>query len=161
MEQWTEGTFRATVRGSAQEFIVADKERDIINIDRHRVWIEEPGTLVCHIDGDVTGDNLRKMREMLDFIGEGKGPIIIMQDLSKAGAFTAAARKGIMDDKRTLRVKTVICIGASFQMRVFMSMITKALKFVYPEASLVLFAKDETEGREILARERIRLQIAS
>lgn len=133
-------------------------ERDIVSIDQHRVWIEEPYALVCHIEGDMTEDSLRRMRDLLDFVGGGQGPVIIMQDLSKAGAFTAGARKGIMGDKRTQRVETVICIGASFQMRVFMGMIAKASKIVYPRMAAVLFAKDETEAREILAAERRRLQ---
>ena len=136
-------------------------ERDIIRIGQHRVWIEEPYALVCQIEGDMTEQDLRRMREVLDFIGGGQGRVIIMQDLSKAGAFTAGARKGIMDDKRTERVETVICIGASFQMRVFMGMITKASKLVYPRMATVMFAKDETEARGILEAERQRLQSAT
>lgn len=135
-----------------------DTDRDVLVVDKHRAWIEEPYALVLQLEGDITGDNLRRMREMMDFIGAGQGPVVIMQDLSKAGAFTAAARKGIMDDERTKRVKTVICIGASFQMRVFITMITKALKIVDPRVALTLFAKEETEAREMLAAERKRLQ---
>ena len=131
---------------------------DVVSIDRHRAWIEEPNTLMINVEGDVTGDNMRQMRDMTDFIGAGNGPVIIMQDLSKAGAFTAAARKEILDDERTKRVKSVICIGASFRMRVFMTMITKALKLVNPVIPMTLFAKDEAEARNILAAERARFE---
>lgn len=132
-------------------------ERDIVTIDQHRVWIEEPYALVCQLEGDITESALKRMRDVLEFVGGGRTPVIIVQDLSRAGAFTAGARKGIMDDPRTRRVESVICIGASFQMRVFMSMITKALKLVNPRIPRVLFTKDEAEGRAVLAVEREQL----
>lgn len=133
-------------------------EPSVIAIDQHRVWIEEPFTLVCQLDGDVTGDNLRQMRDQLDFIGGGRGPVIVMQNLSKATSFSAAARKGILDDKRTVRVVAVICIAASFQMRVIMTMIVKAMKLIDTPVPSMLFADNETKAREILAQERARLQ---
>lgn len=134
-----------------------EAEPNIVSIDQHRVWIEEPYALVVELRGDISGEHLRRMRELLDYIGDGNGPIIIMQNLSNGGAFTGAARKEILDDRRTDRVQTVICIGASFQMRVFMGMISKALKFVRPSAPLIVFVQDENEGRKILASERSRL----
>ena len=133
-------------------------EPRVITIDQHRVWIEEPFTLVCQLNGDVTGDNLRQMRDQLDFIGGGRGPVIVMQNLSRATSFSAAARKGILDDKRTVRVVAVICIAASFQMRVIMTMIVKAMKLIDTPVPSMLFADNETKAREILAQERARLQ---
>lgn len=133
-------------------------EPRVITTDQHRVWIEEPFTLVCQLDGDVTGDNLREMRNQLDFIGGGRGPVIVMQNMSKATSFSAAARKGILDDKRTARVASVICIAASFQMRVLMTMMTKAMKLIDTPMPNMLFADNETKAREILAQERARLQ---
>jgi hypothetical protein len=135
-----------------------ETDRDIVAIDGHRAWIEQPDALLVQLSGDMTGENMGKLHEMMDRMGDGQGPVIIMQDLSKAGAFTAAARKGIMANKRTHRITSVICIGASFQMRVFMTMISKALKFLNPMVSRTLFAKDEAEGRELLAAERERLK---
>lgn len=133
-------------------------EPRVITTDQHRVWIEEPFTLVCQLNGDVTGDNLRQMRDQLDFIGGGRGPVIVMQNLSRATSFSAAARKGILDDKRTVRVVAVICIAASFQMRVIMTMIVKAMKLIDSPVPSMLFADNETKAREILAQERARLQ---
>jgi hypothetical protein len=135
-----------------------ETERDIVVIDKHRAWIEEPFTHVSQLEGDITGDNMGRILEMMEFIGGGQGPIIIMQDLSKAGAFTAAARKNIMNDPNNYRVRVVICIGASFQMRVFITMIAKATKFVDPRLATTLFAKNDSEAREMLAAERKRLQ---
>jgi len=135
-----------------------EAQNDVVDIGRHRAWIEEPYALMVNVDGDITGDHMRQMRDMTDFIGAGSGPVFIVQDLTKAGAFTAAARKEIIDDERTKRVKTVICIGASFQMRVFMTMITKALKLVNPVMPTTLFANDEAEARTILATERKRFE---
>lgn len=129
-------------------------ERDVVAIDRHRLWIEEPYALMIEVNGDLEGESFRRMRDVMAIVGGGEGPVVIVQDLSKAGAFTASARKGIMDDPRTKRVVAVICIGASFQMRVFMGMITKALKIVNPNAVKVVFAKDEAEGRAMLEAER-------
>lgn len=134
------------------------EERDIVTIDRHRVWIEEPYALVLQCEGDITGDNFHRMREMMDYIGNGQGPIIIVQDLSQAGAFSVTARKGMMADERTRRVRSVICIGASFQMRVFLTMIAKATKLVNPIPVTVLFAKNDAESREFLAAERTRFK---
>lgn len=133
-------------------------EPRVITTDQHRVWIEEPFTLVCQLNGDVTGDNLRQMRDQLDFLGGGRGPVIVMQNLSRATSFSAAARKGILDDKRTVRVVAVICIAASFQMRVIMTMIVKAMKLIDSPVPSMLFADNETKAREILAQERARLQ---
>lgn len=133
-------------------------ERDVVVIDRHRAWVEEPYALVMQLDGDIKGDHQAKLLDMLDFVGGGEGPIVIMQDLSAAGAFTAAARKAIIDDPRTVRVATVICIGANFQMRVLLTMILKGIKFVKPRVPVISFARDEAEARELLASERERLK---
>jgi actin-related protein len=104
------------------------------------------------------GEQLKRMREMIDYVGDGQGPVIIVQELSGAGAFTAGARRGIIEDSRTDRIKSVICIGASFQMRVFMGMIINALKTFRPNFPVMLFARNPQEGQEILAAERKRLQ---
>lgn len=136
-------------------------EREIVAIDLHQVWIEEPFTLVCELNGEVTGDHLRRMREMLDYVGAGIGPVIVMQDLSKATSFSSAARKGILDDKRTQRVVAVICIAAGFQMRVVMTMIMKAMRLIDTPVPHMLFADNETKARELLAQERTRLQNSS
>ncbi|HMY21806.1 MAG TPA: hypothetical protein PKA58_36030 [Polyangium sp.] len=133
-------------------------EREIIAISQHKVWIDEPFTLVCDLNGEVTGDDLRRMREVLDYVGAGNGPIIVMQNLSKATSFSSAARKGILDDERTRRVVSVICIAASFQMRVIMTMIMKAMKLIDTPVPNMLFADNETKARELLAQERARLQ---
>jgi hypothetical protein len=133
-------------------------EREIIAISQHQVWIDEPFTLVCDLNGEVTGDDLRQMREVLDYVGAGNGPIIVMQNLSKATSFSSAARKGILDDERTRRVVSVICIAASFQMRVIMTMIMKAMKLIDTPVPNMLFADNETKARELLAQERARLQ---
>ena len=66
-------------------------EREIIAISQHQVWIDEPFTLVCDLNGEVTGDDLRQMREVLDYVGAGNGPIIVMQNLSKATSFSSAS----------------------------------------------------------------------
>jgi hypothetical protein len=131
-----------------------EAERDVVSIGNHRVWIEEPYALVFQMDGDVTGEQMAKMIDMIDVIGGGEGPVIIMQDLSKARAFTGAARKAIMTDKRTDRVVRVICISTSFQMRVILTMIAKTVGTIDPRASRTKFAKDEAEGRALLAAER-------
>ena len=131
---------------------------DVVNIDGHRAWIEEPYALVSHIEGELTDDHMGRMRDMMDFIGGGQGPVVIVQDLSKAGEFTSAARKGVLKDERSKRITTVICIGASFQTRVFVTMIGKAMKLVNPKITTTLFAKNDAEAREMLAAERERLK---
>jgi hypothetical protein len=133
-------------------------ERDVVIISNHRAWIEEPYALVFEADGDVTGEHMTKMLDMLDIIGGGEGPVIILQDLSKCGAFTGAARKAIMEDPRTNRVTAVICINASFQMRVILTMIAKTIGVISSRASRTKLAKDQAEGRALLAAERERLQ---
>jgi len=135
-----------------------EAERDVILIDQHKAWIEEPYALILRINGEITGVNLRRMLELMDYIGGGQGPVVIVQDLSKSGAFTAPARKGIMEDERAKRVVTVISIGASFQLRVFITMIGKAMKIVDPKVAATLFAKNDAEAWEMLAIEQERLR---
>lgn len=132
-------------------------ERDIVIVGRHRVWIEEPYALMLEAHGHLAGDDLSQMRLLMDRIGDGQGPILIVQNLADAGEFQASARRGIMEDKRTERIDAVISFGANFHMRVFIGMIAKAVRLVSRRVPRTLFAANEAEARTILATERERL----
>lgn len=120
----------------------------------HWAKLEQPDTIFVEINGDISAEDIRGLLVHVARLGDGEGPVYFVQDLSKLGSFRAAARTEIAKDPRTARVAVVVCIGASFHVRVIMSMIDRALKFVRPTTPLILFATDMAEARALVAAEK-------
>lgn len=132
-------------------------ERKIFSFAAHKVWLEPPDAIFMDLDGDVTEANIKDFLVLVDQLGGGVGPVILIQDLRKAGTFSSGARKAIANDPRSGQIRSVICVGASFQMRVIMTMIEKAGKLLNRKLWAMCFASDEADGRRLLALERARL----
>lgn len=132
-------------------------EPQIETYGRHLLWIEEPDTVFMDLDGDITSENILDFLAPVARLGEAGRPVILVQDLSKVGSFTAGARKAITDDLRSSHIKLVISVGASFQLRVVLSMINKTARMLNRELAETVFAKDLAEARAMLPAERARL----
>jgi len=124
---------------------------------QHSLWREDPFAVFLDLVGDVTAQHIQDFLEVVEQAGKGEGPVIIVQDLSKVGSFSSGARKTIAGDARAARVASVICIGASFQLRVTMTMLDKTLWFMKKTTATATFANDIAAAREILESERRRL----
>ena len=136
-------------------------EHDIVRIGRHRLWIEEPYTLVIMADGDMNVDDARSMALLASKIGQGNGPIIILQDMTKAGGFPASARELVIREPQAQRLAAVISYGASFHLRVILTMIVRAMGWIRRDMLRMSFAVNEAEARSVLEteRERLRMQL--
>ena len=129
-------------------------EHDIVRILRHRLWIEEPYTLVIKADGDMDVDGARQIADLLDKVGQGQGPIIILQDMTKAGGFPAQAREIVTRDERSRRIEVVISFGVNFHLRMILTMLGRAMGWLRRYVPRMIFAANEAEARAILETER-------
>lgn len=131
----------------------------VVTISRHRLWIEEPHTLVVKADGDMSVEDVRGIALLLHKIGRGDDPVILLQDMTKAGAFPASAREVLMREPQAHRVAVVISYGANFHVRVILTMLARALGWIRRDMPRMIFAANEAEARVILEAERERLRI--
>lgn len=134
-----------------------EAEGKILSFGAHRLWLDPPDAIFMDLHGDVTEANIKDFLVLVDQLGGGVGPVILIQDLTKVGTFTSAARKAIADDPRSEQICSVICVGASFQTRVIITMIEKAGKLLNRKLAATCFASDEADARRILALERASL----
>lgn len=134
-----------------------EAEGKIFSFGAHKLRLDPPDVIFMDLIGDVTEANIKDFLVLVDQLGGGVGPVILIQDLTKVGTFTSGARKAIADDPRSEQIRSVICMGASFQTRVIITMIEKAGRLLNRKLATTCFASDEADLRRILALERARL----
>ena len=132
--------------------------QDVVTINQHKVWIEEPYAIMVIACGDVTEPDTDQLAVVMDRVGGGNGPIIFVQDMSNAGGFTVSVRQRFMRDPRVKRITNIISYGTSFSVRVFIGLVLRALKTFHRAVPEVHFVDDEAAAREVLATVRQRLQ---
>lgn len=131
---------------------------DVITINRHKVWIEEPYAIMVIACGDLTEADTHQLAVIMDRVGGGNGPIIFVQDMSNAGGFTVSVRQRFMRDPRVKRITNIISYGTNFSVRVFIGLVIRALKAFHRAVPEIHFVEDEAAAREVLATVRQRLQ---
>ena len=133
-------------------------ERAVVLVGKHRAWIEEPFVAFMDFNGDITGEEILGFLAVVESVGGGAGPVIIVQYMANAGAFTSAARKTIANDPRSARIETAVAVNATFQMRVLLKMIEKT-NWLLNKMTVVHVFFDSTDATmQFLAAERPKLQ---
>jgi hypothetical protein len=127
------------------------------NIGEHRLHAEGSDTLVVTFNGDVKPEHMTAVYDAVEALGGETGAVIVLQDVSNMGAFPAATRKVVGNDRRSLQVKSVISYGASFHVRVLFTMVQKGIRLVRPDNAPLHYVATEADARKKLAEERARI----
>ncbi len=138
--------------------MVMGTESTVVLVGKHEVRVEEPYVVFMNFNGEITGENILGFLAAVESVGGGEGPVVIVQYMANAGAFTADARKTIANDPRTGRIETAVAVNATFQMRVLLTMIEKTNWLLRKMAVVHVFVDSKEEVMQFLASERLRLQ---
>lgn len=123
------------------------------------IRFEPPDTCFVVFVGDVDASLMRAMNEELWRAAHDKPYIFLLQDHSRAGPMSPEARKLAVDGTRNLRVAGAASFGASFTMRVILSLLARAHTLFRKETGQVLyFFRDEAEARAWIAERRRALE---
>lgn len=133
-------------------------ERADISVGKHRAWIEEPYVAFMDFNGDITGEDILGFLAVVESVGGGAGPVIIVQYMANSGAFTASARKTIANDPRSARIETAVAVNATFQSRILLKMIEKTNLLIGKMTVVHVFVDSKDEAMRFLASERPKLQ---
>src|SRR5262245_9304080 len=91
------------------------------------VHFEPPDLVVAVLVGNITGDLVHQLASELQSSAAGKSDIFVVVDASRAGMMTADGRKAALEETVALNVSATALIGASFQLRVTMMLLAKAV----------------------------------
>lgn len=138
--------------------MVMGTESNVVLSGKHRVWVEEPYVVFMDFNGEITKEDISRCLEVIESVGGGAGPVIIVQLMAHAGAFTADARKTIANDPRSARIETAVAVNATFQMRVLLKMIEKTNWLLKKMPIANVFVDSKEEAIKFVASERARLQ---
>lgn len=94
----------------------------------HQAWTE--GEDVVHIRwcGDVSAEDVYVGAKAFELVPNRDRGFFLVMHVKDQGRFEGAARKAITSDPRSAWVRAVVVVGASFQMRIVMLMIGKAMR---------------------------------
>lgn len=125
------------------------------HVGPHRIIFEASEITRVVWTGVSTAEHIQQLYDLTDaHFGAGK-PFYAIVDLTRLTEATAASRKAAAAEIRTKNVKALAYVGASFHMRVVMTMFNKAMGVINPEATApVRFCNDLKEAREWLAAQR-------
>ncbi|WP_437761613.1 STAS/SEC14 domain-containing protein [Sorangium sp. So ce281] len=114
---------------------------------------EPDGILRVAIHGEVTEDRARAVLGAVRRVAESGCDVLVLADTRHTGPLSAAARKVVTEEVRAARIDAVAIIGASYSLRVVMTLLAKGVQMLtgrhYPQQ----FFDTEGEARAwLLAR---------
>lgn len=123
----------------------------------HRSFVrfEPPDLCVSAFIGDTDAAEMRHMNEELRRLTEGLDHVFLLLDQTRAGSVTAEARKLGVEGTKGIPVVEAAAFGASFQVRVVITLVVRVLKLLRGEKrELIHFFATEAEARAYLAERR-------
>jgi hypothetical protein len=119
------------------------------------VRLEPPDVCFAAFVGDIDASVMRRMNEELWRVAHEKPYIFLLLDHSRTGSVSSEARKLAAEGTRNLRVVGVASFGASFPVRVVVSLLARAHAFFRKETAMDLhFFRDEAEARAWIEERR-------
>ncbi|XXX78205.1 STAS/SEC14 domain-containing protein [Sorangium sp. So ce134] len=115
---------------------------------------EEPdGILRVALHGDLTEDRARAAVGAVRRMAESGRDVLVLADVRHMGSVPASARKVSAEEMRTARVDAVAILGASFSVRVVLTLLTKGVHILTGQLYPQQFFDTEGEARAwLLAR---------
>ncbi len=121
------------------------------------VRFEPPDLCIGTFVGDITPEDMAAMFDDLRRFSRGRPHVLTLADLTRCGTLSAAARKAAADAGKGLPVRGAAVVGASFQMRMFATLMTRALNLFNGASDTynpLRFFDTEAEARAWLAERR-------
>ena len=120
---------------------------------------EEPeGIFYVSISGELGEDLVRVVCAALRRFCERERHVLILVDVTHAHSMSAAARAAAPDEMRAVRLDAVAIVGASFPMRVIMTITTKGVQLLTGQKYALSFFDNEADARAWLNQQRRRDQ---
>jgi hypothetical protein len=133
-----------------------------IRIGESAVRFEPPDTLCFEIVGAPQGDEAIKIMDAATRLAEGKDYLLVINDIRRASEFPAEARKIVAARLAPLPVRATALFGASFQIRVLVTLAFKIRDFIRGEpANPTRFCATEAEARAWIDEQRSRIKRAA
>jgi hypothetical protein len=119
------------------------------------VRFEPPDVCFAAFVGDIDASVMRRMNEELWRIAHDKPHIFLLLDNSRTGSVPSEARKLAAEGLKNLRVMGAAVFGASFTVRVLVSLLARAHAILWKETAMDLhFFRDEAEARAWIEERR-------
>jgi hypothetical protein len=126
-------------------------------IGPHRVRFEPPDLLCVSCNGDFEPEHMRALYDLVGRYAAGPGYVHMLNDMTRLGVVGPETRKFAAQDPNAQKVLAMACVGASFSLRVSVTMVTKAMQIFAGRVSTVVeFFKDEAAARAWLVEQRAR-----
>jgi hypothetical protein len=133
-----------------------------ITIGESAVRFEPPDILYFKIVASPAEDDAIKIMAAAARLAEGKDYLLVINDITRAGDFPAEARKIVAARLALLPVRATALFGASFQLRVLVTLAFKIRDFIRGEpANPTRFCATEAEARAWIDEQRSRVQRAA
>ncbi|WP_437744184.1 STAS/SEC14 domain-containing protein [Sorangium sp. So ce302] len=98
---------------------------------------EPDGIVRVAIHGEVTEDRARAVLGVIRRVAESGCDVLVLADVRHMGPVSAPVRKAVTEEMRGARVDAVAIIGASFSLRVVMTLLAKGVQMLtgrhYPQ----------------------------
>lgn len=131
------------------------RERAEGHENQSEMRFEPPDICVAVFVGDIDGVVMRRMNEELKRAAEGRDHIFFLIDQTRAGSVNAEARRLGVEGARGINILAGAVFGASFHMRVVMTLIVRVLRLVQnQQGNLLQFFATEAEARAYLTERR-------
>ncbi|WP_437327514.1 STAS/SEC14 domain-containing protein [Sorangium sp. So ce381] len=95
------------------------------------------GIVRVAVHGEVTEDRVRAILGAIRRVAESGRDVLVLADARHMGPVSAPARKAVTEEMRGARVDAVALIGASFSMRVVVTLLAKGVQMLtgrhYPQ----------------------------
>jgi hypothetical protein len=133
-----------------------------VKIGESAVRFEPPDTLYFEIVGSPHAADAIKIMDAATRLSEGKDYLLVINDITRASEFPAEARKVVAARLATLPVRATALFGASFQLRVLVTLAFKIRDFIRGEpANPTRFCATEAEARAWIDEQRSRIERAA
>jgi len=122
-------------------------------IGPHKFRFEPPDVLFMYFSGPVEADQFHEFYATAMKL-KSEGQIYIVRDTRNGGLLDAKTRAAVIKTVDPKRVAAIISYGSSFQLRVVVTMLTKAMRTFKRSAPQAIFVNSEDEARTWIAAHR-------
>ena len=129
---------------------------DFVPLGMHRYY-EEGDTLFFQGRGPLSLQEMQRLLEQLDQLGQRQGYVLLVCDLSQGVELPPGVRHWLSEWQKNnpkLAIGTTIVIGASLIIRTLITMMNRAMALLGKTDGTLLFVKSEEEARSLLPTQR-------
>ncbi|HPH27103.1 MAG TPA: hypothetical protein PLA87_09675 [Pseudomonadota bacterium] len=129
---------------------------DFVPLGMHRYY-EEGDTLFFQGRGPLSLQEMQRLLEQLDQLGQRQGYVLLVCDVSHGIEMPPGVRHWLSEWQKNnpkLAIGTTIVIGASLIIRTLITMMNRAMALLGKTEGTLLFVKSEEEARSLLPTQR-------